>query len=167
MLGIAGVQNNNSQHNVAQLTFAGFLGGTHTLTAAYSRDANYTASTSSALTETVNPASSSVTVGTNLNPASFGQTITLTAAVAPSISGDQASGTVTFFDGGSALGSANVSNNAAQISVGNLALGSHSITATYSDARNFEGSTSAARSEVVNPAPTSTLLTSNANPIIA
>jgi large repetitive protein len=59
-----------------------------------------------------------------------------------------------------------LSNNVAQISVGNLALGSHSITATYAGDRNFAGSTSAALPETVNPAATSTVLTSNANPIL-
>jgi Bacterial Ig-like domain (group 3)/FG-GAP-like repeat len=164
-MGTATVSNNGG-HNVAQFTFSGLPGGTHTITAAYSGDANYAASTSSALTETVTPASSSVSVGASANPASFGQAVVLTATVVPSISGDQASGAVTFFDGSSSLGAANLSNNAAQISVANLALGSHSITASYAGDRNFAGSTSAALSEVVNPAPTSTVVTSNANPAV-
>jgi len=166
VLGITGVQINNSQHNLAQLTFSGFLGGTHTITAAYSGDANYTASTSGALTETITPASSSVTVGASPNPASFGQAVILTTTVVPSISSDQASGTVTFFDGPGSLGSANLSNNVAQISVASLALGSHSITASYAGDRNFGGSTSAALSEVVNPAATSAVVTSNADPAV-
>jgi hypothetical protein len=166
VLGIAGVQNNNSQHNVAQLTFAGFLGGVHTITAAYNGDANYTASTSSAMTETINPASSTVTVGSSSNPASFGQAVILTATVVPSVSGTFVTGTVTFFDGSSSLGAANVANYAAQISVANFGLGSHSITATYAGDRNFTGSTSAALAEVVNPAATSTVITSNANPAV-
>lgn len=165
VLGTAAVTNNGGQHN-GQLTFAGLLGGTHTITAAYGGDANYTASTSSALTQTINPASSSVTVAASSNPASFGQAVTLTATVVPSVSGTLATGTVTFFDGGISLGSGNLSNNAAQISVGNFALGSHSITATYAGDRNLSASTSPALSEVVNPAPTSTVLTSSASPIV-
>ena len=68
--------------------------------------------------------------------------------------------------GTSSLGGANLSNNVAQISVGNFALGSHSVTATYAGDRNFSGSTSPALSEVVNPAATATALTSNANPTV-
>lgn len=154
----------SGSHNVAQLTFAGLLGGTHTITASYNGDSNYTASTSSALTETVNPASSTVTVGANPNPGSFGQAVVLTATVVPSVSGTLATGTVTFFDGSSSLGTANLSNNGAQISVANFALGSHSITAHYAGDRNFTGSTSAALTEVVNPAATATVVTSSANP---
>lgn len=164
VLGTAGIQNNNSQHNVAQLTFAGFLGGTHTITAAYSGDVNYTASTSGALTETISPASSTVTVGASPNPATFGQAVILTATVVPSVSGTLATGPVTFFDGANSLGTANLSNNVAQISTANFTLGSHSITAAYAGDRNFTGSTSAALSEMVNPAATSTVVASSANP---
>jgi hypothetical protein len=90
----------------------------------------------------------------------------LTATVVPSVSGTFVTGTVTFFDGSSSLGAANVANYAAQISVANFGLGSHSITATYAGDRNFTGSTSAALAEVVNPAATSTVITSNANPAV-
>jgi Na+-transporting NADH:ubiquinone oxidoreductase subunit NqrB len=101
-----------------------------------------------------------------LNPASFGQSVTFTATIVPSVSATFATGTVAFFDGASSIGGANLSNNVAQISAGNFALGSHSITAGYAGDRNFTGSTSAALSEVVNPAPTSTVVTSSANPAI-
>lgn len=165
-LGTATVTNNNSQHNVAMLTFAGMLGGTHSITAAYSGDANYTASTSSALTETVTPASSTASVSASPNPGTYGQAVTLTATVVPSISGDQASGPVTFFDGSVSLGATNLSSNVAQISVSNFAAGSHSITASYAGDRNFAGSTSSALAEVVNPAATATVLSSSANPVL-
>ena len=166
-LGTATVTNNNSQHNVAMLAFAGMIGGTHSITAAYSGDANYTASTSSALTETVNPASSTVSVTASSNPTTYGQAVTLTATVVPSLSGDLASGTVTFFDGSTSLGAANLSNDVAQISVSNFAVGSHSITGSYGGDRNFAGSASSALAETVNPAATSTVLSASANPVLA
>ncbi|HKW32657.1 MAG TPA: Ig-like domain repeat protein [Candidatus Acidoferrum sp.] len=164
-LGTASVSTNGG-HNVAQFTFSGLLGGTHTITAAYSGDTNYAASTSGALTQTINPASSTLTVGASSNPASFGQAVILTATVVPSVNGTLATGTVTFFDGANSLGTANLANNVAQISVTNLALGSHSITATYAGDRNLAGSTSAALAEVVNPTATSTVVTSSANPAL-
>ncbi|MBA0086494.1 MAG: Ig-like domain repeat protein, partial [Acidobacteria bacterium Pan2503] len=167
VLGTASVVNNNNQQNIAQLTAAGLLGGTHSITAVYSGDANYTGSTSSALTETVNAASSTVSIATSQNPATFGQSITLTASVTPSISGDQASGTVTFYDGVTSLGAANLSSNSAQLSVSNLAIGSHSITAKYAGDANFAGSTSPALSETVNPVTTTTALASSLNPASA
>jgi hypothetical protein len=166
-LGSATVTNNNSQHNLAMLTFAGMLGGTHAITAAYSGDVNYAASTSSALTETINPASSAVSLSASPNPTAYGQAITLTATVVPSVSGDLASGTVTFFDGSVSLGAVNLMNNVAQISLSNFAAGSHSITASFGGDRNFAGGTSSVVTEVVNPAATTTVLSSNGNPILA
>jgi hypothetical protein len=158
-LGVASLSNNS-----AQLTVSGLMGGTHTITAAYGGDANYTASTSGALTQTINPAVSATTAAASPNPASYGQAVTLTATVVPSVSGSLATGAVTFFDGTTALGSANLSNNVAQISVGSFAAGSHSIKAKYSGDRNFAASTSTVVSETVNAAATSTALTSSANP---
>jgi hypothetical protein len=165
LLSTAVVTNNGVQHNVATLTYGGFLGGTQSITAAYSGDANNAASTSSVLTETVITASSSVSVGASANPSSFGQTVTLTATVVPSVNGDLATGTVTFFDGSTSLGVVSVSSSdVVQLSTASLAIGTHSITASYSGDRNFAASTSGTWSEVINSAITSTVITSSANP---
>jgi hypothetical protein len=150
--------------NSAQLTVSTLAVGSHTITAVYSGSANFGGSASAALTETINQSSTTTTLASNLNPATLGQAVILRATVVPSVSGATATGTVTFSDGASSLGAANLSNNVAQISVANFTLGSHSIAATYGGDRNFTGSTSAALAEVVNPAPTSTVLTSSANP---
>ncbi len=77
----------------------------------------------------------------------FGQTVTLTASVAPAQAGPApVSGIVSFFDGSTLLGTAAVvvsgSSNQAQLTVSNLAPGPHSVTASYSGDANFAGSTS-------------------------
>src|SRR5581483_3611532 len=53
-----------------------------------------------------------------------------------------ATGTATFFDGGSQLGTAPVVGGVAQFSISNLLPGVHNISATYSGNANFLGSTS-------------------------
>ena len=151
-------------NNVATLSYCGFVGGTHTITANYSGDSNYISSVSAALTENVNPVSSSVAVASNQNPATFGSAVTFTATVAPSVSGANATGSVTFFDGSTSLGTATVSSNSAQLNVSSLASGSHSITAKYGGDGNFNGSTSATLPETVNAAPTTTTVLSRLNP---
>jgi len=151
-------------NNVATLSYCGFVGGTHTITANYSGDSNYISSVSAALTENVNPVSSSVAVASNQNPATFGSAVTFTATVAPSVSGASATGSVTFFDGSTSLGTATVSSNSAQLNVSSLAAGSHSITAKYGGDGNFNGSTSATLTETVNAAPTTTTVLSKLNP---
>jgi len=72
-LATAQVVNNGSQYNQATLTNGGFQGGSHSITATYSGDANYSASTSAITTVTVNPASSTVSLSASQNPAAFGQ----------------------------------------------------------------------------------------------
>jgi uncharacterized repeat protein (TIGR01451 family) len=128
--------------NSAQLTTSALAGGTHSITAQYNGDTNFAGSTSTALAETVNQAATVTAVASSQNPATFGQSVTLTATVQPSVSGSLAGGTVNFLDGATSLGTVNVSNDSAQLTVSNLAPGSHSITAAYSGDTNFLPSSS-------------------------
>jgi hypothetical protein len=77
---------------------------------------------------------------------SAGQNITLTAKVAPS----NASGTVTFFDGTTALGEATVANGQATLTTDALQGGVHSLTATYSGDSVHATSTSLAVTQNVS-----------------
>ena len=149
--------------NVAQLSLSSLSVGSHSITAKYSGDGNFTASTSSAVTQTVNQAYTMIAVASNLNSATFGQSVVFTATVQPS-NGGTTTGSVTFLDGSTSLGTATVSSNAAQISLANLSAGSHSITAKYSGDGNFTGSTSSSVTQTVNQASTTTTVVSSLNP---
>lgn len=104
------------------------------------------------------------TLASSANPSVYGQSIVLTALVTPSGGSGTPTGTVTFSDGANGLGSANLSSGQATISLISLTVGSHSITAAYAGDANFLPSTSAALSQVVNQASTTTTLASSANP---
>ena len=149
--------------NSAQLSLASLSLGSHSITAKYNGDSNYTASASAAVTQSVNQSGSSTVLVSNANPSSFGQAVTFTATVQPSYSGTP-SGNVTFFDGGNSLGSISLSGASAQLTLANFSLGSHSINAKYSGDSNFTASTSAPVAQSVNQAATSTTVSSNANP---
>ncbi len=85
------------------------------------------------------------------------QTITLTATVAPAVSGTP-TGTVTFFDNGTHLGSpVELTGSAAQLVVPGLLSGQHSITAVYGGDPNFSASTSAVAATVTVSTPDFTL----------
>ena len=62
-------------------------------------------------------------------------------------------GTVAFSDGGKPLGTSSLTGVTASFTTSFLAAGAHSITASYSGDSNFTGSTSAALTQTVNPAP--------------
>ena len=81
--------------------------------------------------------------------------MTLTANISGQFSG-VATGTVTFSNGNSSLGSSSVSSNAATLATTTLPAGSDSITAVYSGDGNFAGSTSSVLSQVVTAAQTAT-----------
>ncbi|MES2933470.1 MAG: Ig-like domain repeat protein [Pseudomonadota bacterium] len=118
------------------------------------------------VTITVNPAGTSTVIGSSINPSSFGQSTTLTATIGVIAPGTGTpTGTVTFKDGVTTLGSsAVVSGTTATLSVGSLSAGSHSITAVYNGDASFTTSTSLPLSQVVSKTATTTGLVSSANP---
>ena len=150
-------------NNLAQLNVSSLSVGSHTLTAKYSGDSNFAASTSTPVTETVNQAATIATVSSSATPSAYNQSVTFSASVAPAYGGS-ATGTFTFLDGATSFGTASVSNNSAQITISTLSVGTHSVTVKYSGDSNFTGSTSAVLSQTVNPATTTTTLVTNLNP---
>jgi hypothetical protein len=105
---------------------------------------------------------SSTSLASAPNPSVVGQSVTLTATVTPA----SASGTVEFFDGATSLGTAPVSGGTASIGTSSLPVGARSLTAVYGGSALTAGSTSAAHAHTVNPAATSTALTSSPNPSV-
>ena len=155
-LGTATVQSGAASLSVSTLSV-----GTHSITAVYSGDgAAYLGSTSAGFTETVGKASTTATVAASPNPATAGQTVTLTAAVSPA----SATGSIEFLDGANVLGTVPVSNGAASLSTSALAPGSHSITVVYSGDTNNSASTSAAVTETITKAATISTLATSPNP---
>ncbi len=152
----------------AQITTATLPGGTLTISAQYSGDTDYVSAFNS-LTETVNLVASTTTVMTSNPSISQGTSVTLTATVAAVQSGGPAlTGTVQFYSALSAQGSDNpvgspvtLSNGQAQIATTALPVNTQLVVAGYSGDANYSGSTSAAITETVNPAPTFTI---SANP---
>ena len=109
----------------ASLSTSALAVGSHSITVSYSGDSNYSGATSVALSQVVNRASSRVALGSDANPAAFGQMITLTATITPQ-NGGTATGSVTFSDGANSLGSVPVSGNGAALQISTLSVGNHS-----------------------------------------
>src|SRR3989454_480188 len=115
----------------------------------------------------VRPATST-TLNSTPNPSVFGQAVTLTATVAPVLTDPLVpTGSVTFKDGATTLGTVALVNGSASLVTSTLAAGSHSLTASYGGSLEFAVSTSAVRTQTVNPGQTTTTLTSTPNPSLA
>lgn len=143
--------------------------GSDSITASYT-DANNVTGTSSPLTQTVEQQTTTGLVS-SLNPSIHGNPVTFTATVVATGS-VVPTGTVTFLDGATPIGTGTLSASGAATAVAvfqtaSLAAGTHTITASYAgDADNFS-STSAALTQTVNITSTTTALTASTNPAIA
>lgn len=141
--------------------------GSHSITASYGGDANFSASTSSpALSQVVNQANTTTTVLSSANPSVSGQAVTFTAtvtAVAPGAG--TPSGSVTFSDNGTSIGTAPLSGGQAALpATTTLTVGAHPITAQYTGDANFAGSMSApALTQTVNNPPSFTISAPSTN----
>src|SRR5262249_41980859 len=129
---------------------------THSITALYlGSDTRFAESTSPTLTQTVNiPSATTTTLASSANPSVFGQTVTLTAHVAPMSGSGTPTGTVTFLDADTSIASGTLSGGTATFSTSSLAVGMHTITASYDGDANFSASTSSAITQTVNSTST-------------
>ncbi|NYF77944.1 FG-GAP-like repeat-containing protein [Granulicella arctica] len=86
----------------------------------------------------VGQGSSTLTLTASTPSAVFGSSETLTATITPGISTRPApTGLVSFYDGSTLLGKADATNGAATFTTASLAVGVHSVTATYAGDANF------------------------------
>lgn len=100
---------------------------------------------------------SAPSAGTYTNPLTL--TATLSNAVSPT-------GTVTFYDNGTPIGTSSVSGTTASLTISTLSVGSHAITASYGGDSNHEAATSASAATVTvtKTTPSIALNTSASSP---
>ncbi len=132
----------------ARITTSTLTARTHSITAVYSGDTKLGGSSSLAHAQTVNKAATATKLVSSLNPSTKGTAVTFTATVSPAAG---PTGTVTFRDGSTTLGTAALHANTHQAAItrSTLAVGTHSIKATYNGNANFNTSTSTIVSQVV------------------
>ena len=132
--------------------------GTHIISATYNGDANFSTSTSGSLTQIVSVLSpiyaTTTAVVSSAATSMSGSPVTFTATVAGTSPTKVPTGTVTFMDGATTLGTTSLSAAAsvpgsvdtytvtATYTTSTLTGGSHNITAIYSSDLNFLASTS-------------------------
>ncbi len=162
---------------IAANTYA--VPGTHTITAQYLGSTTYAASPLSAsLAQVVSAGPTTTVVVSSVNPSVVGQSVTYTATVS-SGAVHPATGSIEFFDGGTAIascgGTSGVSINGSGVASCVVptysSTGTHTITAKYLGSTTYAASAlSASLAQVVNNATTTaatlTTLVSGTNPYI-
>jgi uncharacterized repeat protein (TIGR03803 family) len=106
----------------------------------------------------------STTLASSPNPSSFNQAVVFTAKVTSSEGAPGNGNSVWFMSGTTALGAAPLEGGTASFSTTALLVGADSVTAVYAGDANFAGSQSAAVSQTVHAAATTTALVSSLNP---
>lgn len=145
-VGIATLNGANPTYTATQtITIA--TGGTHSIGATYSGDANYASAAASPVSVSTGKGATVTSLSATPTTLTAGTAETLTASIAPATatSGTNTiTGTVTFYDGATALANpVTVASNQAVLTGVNLtATASHSVTAVYSGDTNWLGSTS-------------------------
>jgi hypothetical protein len=134
---------------VAMFTTSALSAGSHDIAAQYTPDGNFSASTSSTATQTIDQAATTTSLTSSSNPGALGEALTFTATIAGG-AGPAPTGTVLFFNGAIQLGSAvPVSGGIAALTISSLAGGPQTITADYSGDSNYVDSSSAPFSQNV------------------
>jgi probable HAF family extracellular repeat protein len=150
---------------VASLTTSALPAGVQSLTASYGGDPLYVTSTSSALPQTVNQATSTISLLSALNPSFVGEAVTLKATVTGQYGG-AASGTVMFKQGTTVLATVPVANSSAIYNNTFPQRGTFGMSAVYSGDNNLKTSTSKPVWQVVRRYSTTTSITSASNPSV-
>jgi hypothetical protein len=123
----------------ASLTTSFAAGGTATLHAVYSGDYNYLSSTSNSLAMNVSgPLATATTLGASASVTAVGGGVTLTASLTPA----SAAGTVTFYNGSTAIGTASVNAGVATLNTTFSASGNITLKAIFAANASWETSTS-------------------------
>ena len=156
--------NTTLSNGTATYSTSSLVVGDHTITAVYGGSTNFAASTSAALTQTVNNNTTTTALTSSLNPSIHSQSVTFTATVSALVG--TPIGSIAFKDGATTLLNTTLSNGTATYSTSSLVVGDHTITAVYGGSTNFAASTSAALTQTVNNNTTTTALTSSLNPSI-
>ena len=158
-LGTGTLADDGHGNQVASLDVSALSLGSHTIVADYGGDGNFTASsTVTGLSQEVDQADTCTLASSAPNPSTYSEDVMFTATVTASSPGaGTPTGTVTFYDGATELGTGTLTdygfgNNVATLDLATLPSGSHTITASYGGDSNFINSTSTGVSQEVDQA---------------
>ena len=148
-LEVIGTSTPNASHQ-ASVTTRNLTGGQHSITALCVGNPGDAPAASEPLSQTVNDTRAATTIAmvSGANPSKFGVPVTFTAT----ITGKAPTGTVTFRDGTTVIGTASLTGTKASFSANGLTAGWHPISASYAgDATNRPSDSTQVCFQSVNP----------------
>jgi hypothetical protein len=121
--------------NTATLMTSALSIGAHTLTATYPGATGFGASSSPGTSETITKAASALNLMASINPSTLGSPVTFTATVTGTVG--TPTGSVSFYDGVTLLGTIALTAGQAQLTTSSLTGGNHTINATYAGSATY------------------------------
>jgi hypothetical protein len=121
---------------------------TDRVVATYAGDSNFASSTGTVV-QVVNKASTNTSLLSSPNPSNYHQAVVFTVSVTTEYGGT-AVGTVTLMDGSKNLGMFPLNNGTVSVTISNLSVGTHNITATFEGDNFYASSTSSPVMQKVN-----------------
>ena len=152
----------------AQFTTASLTAGSHSITATYNTTTGSSGSSAS-LTEVVTGIDTTATLSSSLNPAPYGQTVTLNASVSGSTGSGPPTGTIRFMDGASVLATQQLApsgalTSSAAFASSTLSAGVHNLSAVYVGSGPFAPSSANLTENIIGISSTTTTLSGSPNP---
>jgi hypothetical protein len=137
-------------NSVATFNTPALLTGNHPITASYGGSADYNSSVSNTVNEVVSAIPTMIGLNVSPNPATAGQSVTMTATAVTNLSNQTPTGIITFSDQFGVLGTATLVAGVAAYSTSTLTFGTHRVTASLNPTGSFAPSTSSAVTELIN-----------------
>jgi sugar lactone lactonase YvrE len=161
-LGLGTLTASGSSAAVATLTTTALNVGTHNITAVYNGDSFTSGSTSSIVPETIQQTTDAISLHASAGTVVLGAPLTFSANVTGT--GSTPTGTVTLMDGSTAVASQTVPANGLVLFANpTLAIGAHTLTASYSGDVNHVLTSSTAVQVTVQQATTTSVVASSAS----
>jgi hypothetical protein len=158
----------NLLNGTTNVTYTGSVAGTHTINAEYTPTGAFFPSSASC-SEDVEALPTRSVLAVTPQTAAAGSPVTLTASVSPANlpATPTPTGTVTFSNSGSNVGSATLSAGSASITLGNLPVGTDQLSCQYSGDSVYAASACNIVPVTVNATPTTLTLGASPNPAYA
>jgi hypothetical protein len=129
----------NIAGGVATCTINALSAGSHSITASFAGDSNYSSAVSPVVTQVITRTAATISLTSSLNPSTYGDAVTFTVTATGAAGLGTPTGTVAVSDGGTLLATVTLdASGTATKTIKTLIVGSHSLTAVYGGDTNYK-----------------------------
>jgi hypothetical protein len=129
----------NIAGGVATYTINTLSAGSHSITASFTGDSNYSSAVSPVVTQVITRTAATISLTSSLNPSTYGDAVAFTVTATGGAGLGKPTGTIAVSDGGTLLATVTLdASGTATKTIQTLIVGSHSLTAVYGGDTNYK-----------------------------